>query len=120
MRFRSNPIVSALEHIEHTGGLGAFVATPTQRRAVATVLLKRGLIRWNGRSERYQLTRSGRRLQADHAPRPARRSVLGRLTGRLGVAACMLATIGLAIISGPSLSSRIVEERAAAMQPEPP
>lgn len=119
-----DPVVSALDLVERTGDIRALVTTPTQRRGLTNALLKRRVIRWNRWMSRYELTRRGRRVLAEHrsarsAPlgSRARRGMVGRMTVRVGAAACVLATVGLAMMAGPGLSSRTPEESAALAVP---
>src|SRR5256885_2185047 len=118
MALEVDPVISALDLVERTGDVRAMVTTTTQRRGLADALLKRRVIRWNRRMSRYELTRRGRRALAEHrfarsaSASHARRGMVGRMTMRVGAAACLLATVGLAMMAGPGLSSKTAEERA--------
>src|SRR5437660_644965 len=97
MLLGADPEIRALDLVERTGDVRALVRTPGQGRALTNALLKRGVIRWNRRMSRYELTRRGHRLLAEHrsphSSPPARRGMLGRIALRISVAACLVATV---------------------------
>src|SRR5262245_26577435 len=115
---RVREIALALDHIERTGTLADFAATRSRRLALIAIASSRWLICWNPRTEKYELTRSGRALLPHAAPalRPTgERYARSRLPLAAAIAAGMAAMVPLVLVSATDLSSsgvsRVVKER---------
>jgi hypothetical protein len=62
-------IDGALAHIQERGNLDEFPADRNERRALIVTSVRRGLVAWDRRRERYELTGSGRAQLAGYAAR---------------------------------------------------